>query len=141
LKNKYEFYAENINNIFEGYLKNKLKKALSLSGSEFRYILKFDGFDSSFLLLLKAAKLLIDGFGKSLDTEYKQEIDAFKALQKCEQKYFYKFSSCTLLDWCNGHATIEINRALMSYFNEDDGESSKTYSILNTIIENHIKYS
>lgn len=140
IKSKYELYAKPLDVIMQDYLKKRLQKAMSLTGSEFQKILKFDGFDANFLLLLKASKQLIDNLGKYIDEDFKSYIDSYKAFAKSLQNRSLKFEYISLLDWLDESCMIDLKRNLLEYYKEDATQVNKTMSILNEIIEDRIKF-
>jgi hypothetical protein len=140
LKNKYEIYVRPVDFILQEHLKKKLLRTITFTGSEYQSVLKFDGFDANFLLLLKASKQLIDNMGKHINSDFKEEIDAYKAFVKSSQSKSQRSEFLCLMDWIDGSFKMDLNRSLIEYFEENKNEAAKTVAILNGIIEDRIKF-
>lgn len=142
IKQKYQLYTQDLYSVFENYLKKRLLKIIKFTNTEFLPILKFDGFDASFLLLLKAVKILNENFNKNIPVDFKDEIEAFQKFSKIvHQREEDDFNYYSLLDWIDGSAKIELKNKMIVQFEEPVQKIEKTISILDTVFEDTLKFS
>jgi hypothetical protein len=130
-----------LHHVFEQYLKRRLLKVVKYTNTEFISILRFDGVDVDFFLLLKALKLLNENFNKSLPHDFKEEIEAYQKFRTVCPKKDFELNHDTVLSWMNDNLKSEIRRKMIAKFEESEMKIEKTITILNSIIEETLKFS
>lgn len=134
IKNRHSFYLKSIDSIFQEILLQKIQRAVSQSNSEFQSMIKFDGFGVNVLVLYKAIKLLIENINKFFPDEFKTLFEAYKAFLKSHNK------SAIIMDWMDDNFKNELKRDFLAYFDGNQKDSEKTYTIIDGIIADRIKF-
>ncbi|MDX2189609.1 MAG: hypothetical protein SFY32_07080 [Bacteroidota bacterium] len=141
LKATYEVYIKSVDEIFQSYLKKKLIRNISFTYSEFQNVLKFDGFETHFLVLYKAAKKLIDNLNKYCDADFKDEVEAYKCFNKAVPfKDMFGINHVTLIDWINKDSDEHVVRKMNEVLEGNETEFKKHFKTLNNIIIDRLKY-
>ena len=141
IKSKYQTFMQDIYVVFENYLKKRLLKVVKYTNTEYLSILKFDGFDVDFLLLLKAVKILNENFNKNIPLDFKEEIDTFQKIIKIIiKKDSDDLNYLSLLKWKTENAKVELKNKMIIYFGEEASKSEKTILILDAIIDETLKF-
>lgn len=140
IKERYDVYILPLDNVFEEHLKKRLIKCLRLTNTEFLPILKFEGFEVTFSLLYKASKLLIENFSKQIPLAYKEEIDAYQKYTSLLKNKNWGIRYFTVLDWYEPDFRDSLRSNFIKFFDEKSSNFDKTVSILNSIVEERIKF-
>lgn len=140
MKLYFDFCALPVSEVFELYMKRKLQKVIKYAHSEFLPIIKFDGFDVTFLLVYKASQLLIPHLHQMMPKDYKEEVQAFKTWIEYTDKLQILPDKFLVADWLDVSTRKQLMNDFCATIGIKEVVAKKYIAILTRMVDERLNF-